>query len=112
MLPAIQLSNVTTSVSNQSGGLRGHNSLKDFDDDKGGGKDKHRTGHDLDLNPTGLAITSPLPSLPAQMPVVPALDHSQAGGLNSANLLKDVFDQDKGGGKHHQDKGGDRDHHH
>ena len=45
-------------------------------------------------------MTSPLPTLPPiQIPTIPALNQSQAGGLNSRHLLKELFDNDhKGGG--------------
>jgi hypothetical protein len=45
-------------------------------------------------------MTSPLPTLPPiQIPTIPALNQSQARGLNSRHLLKELFDNDhKGGG--------------
>jgi FecR protein len=109
MLPAVHVSTGTAPVSGQSGGLNSRDLLKEVvdHDDKGGGKQKHK-GNDRDLDYTGLVMTSPLPMLPAvQGQTMTALVPSQSGGLNSRDLLKEAFDDDKGGRKH--GKGRDRD---
>jgi hypothetical protein len=112
MLPSLQVQTNTTVDHSQSGGLNSRNLLKDvLDDERGGGKDKHN-GRDRNREnppPDSPTVTSPLPTLPhVQDPTVTQLDHSQVGGRNSHDLLKEMFDADKGGGKHgHQGKGSD-----
>ena len=92
-----------------SRGITNRDFLKDaFTDDGREGKQKHgRNDRDQDFNPS--VVTSPLPILPSlEIPTtLIGIDHSQAGGNNSRNLLKEAFeDGDRGGGKHH---GKDRD---
>jgi hypothetical protein len=109
MLPAVQTSANTTPAPAQPGGINNRDLLKEVsDDDKGGGKHQYK-GNDRSQDYSGSILTSPLPTLPAiQIPTITASDHSQAGGMNSHKLLKDLFDDD--GGKHkHQGRDRDRD---
>ena len=110
-LPAVQVSTMTTPAPGQSGGLQSRDLLKEVfdDDDKGSGKHKHK-GNDRDLDYSGAVMTSPLPMLPAmQVPTIATLAPSQSGGLNSRDLLKEVFDDEAKGGGKHKHKGNERD---
>jgi hypothetical protein len=106
-LPGVQVSTMTTWGPGHLRGVNNRDILKDAfdDDDKGGGRHKHK-GNDRDQDYSGL-VTSPLPTLPAiQVPTITTLAPGQSGGNNSRDLLREILDDDnRGGGR----KGRDRD---
>ncbi len=110
MLPAVPASTMPTRASGQSRGVNNRDILKDAfdDDDKGGGRHKHK-GNDRDQDYSG-PVTSPLPTLPAaQVSTMTTWGPGHLRGVNNRDILKDAFDDDDKGGGMHKHKGNDRD---
>ncbi len=110
LLPAVHAATNPTRASGQSRGVTHRDVLKDAfdDDDKGGGRQKHK-GTDRDQEYSG-PVTSPLPTLPAvQVTTMTRGGPGHSGGVNNRDILKDAFDDDDKGGGRHKYKGTDRD---